>query len=149
MVISVRSAQIFLNPPDWNASLAGVAVGAATHYESVPFRRYPPTGDRGDKLRRKVNREVPTGRLAPCPTVPAIGITGMPAGPAAGSAFQPVTDIVITAGLVAGAAANQLCGTDNDPIDAARPTPAGSALPAETRPGGFTEPHWLTTDSAV
>src|SRR5437588_12884433 len=112
--------------------------------------RYPPTGDRGNTMRRKANREVPAGRLAPCPAMPPIGITGTPAGQAACSAFQPVAAVVMAAGLVAGAAANQLCGTDNDPIDAARPPLADSAPPpAAPKPGDPAAPAWLTTDSAA
>jgi hypothetical protein len=45
-----------------------------------------------------VNREVPAGQPASCPAVPALDITGMPAGHAAGLAFQPVVAIVAAAG---------------------------------------------------
>lgn len=56
-----------------------------------------------------------------------------PATPA-GTAPRPVPDNAVAAGLIAGTAAPQLCGTDNAPIDAARPVPADTAAPSPVNP---------------
>lgn len=48
---------------------------------------------------------------------------------AAGAAPELISGSVAAAGLTAGAAATQVCGTDNAPTAAARPTPAEPAAP--------------------
>lgn len=76
-----------------------------------------------------------------------IGITGgTPVGAPTGVAPTPVADNAAADGLTAlgGSAVVHACGTDNGPIDTARPRPADTACPPDARPAnapGTPEPN--------
>lgn len=67
-----------------------------------------------------------------CPAIPASGAPSRlpdPAAVAAGVTARLVLGSAMEVGLIAGAAAAQVCGTNNAPIEAARPIPADTAAP--------------------
>src|SRR5947209_16927708 len=67
-----------------------------------------------------------------------------------GGLYQPSVGDVAAAGLVAGAAAAQLCGTDIVPTNVARPMPADTGAPPELgAPAGPTAPIEATPSPAT
>ncbi len=98
-------------------------------------------------LRRSKNRDESARRLVPRPAVPPIGITGTPDTPLTGAVFEPVLGNAALAGPTTGAAAAQLRGTDNVPIDDAPPIFADNAPPLPApRPDSPAEPNVAPAD---
>lgn len=97
---------------------------------------HQPIGQRGTMLGRSKDGHVPAGGPAARAAILPTGPKGKAVGPIAGAAFEPIPDNAMGTGLMTGAPAVQLCGTDKAPMADARPTPADTApLPAPYRPG--------------
>ena len=82
-----------------------------------------------------------TARPYPGPAELPNGIPGIPAASAGGGAVIGVPPNVEASGLVNGAGAVQLGGTDSGPIKEARPRPADTEEPAPPRPAKLERPR--------